>query len=86
MVAAMKLARDLEEGQRCVVVLPDSVRNYMTKFLSDKWMCDKGFLSADDPDTSKPWWWNMTLQGLCLSAPFTVLPSVSCQMTITILR
>lgn len=86
MVAAMKFARDLKEGQRCVVVLPDSVRNYMTKFLSDKWMCDKGFLSADDPNVSKPWWWNMTLQGLRLSAPFTVLPSVSCQTTISILR
>ncbi|CAB4010831.1 cystathionine beta-synthase isoform X1 [Paramuricea clavata] len=29
MVAAMKAAKDLEEGQRCVVILPDSVRNYM---------------------------------------------------------
>ena len=26
---AIKAARDLEEGQRCVVVLPDSIRNYM---------------------------------------------------------
>ena len=29
MVAAMKAAKDLEKGQRCVVILPDSVRNYM---------------------------------------------------------
>jgi cystathionine beta-synthase len=29
MVAAMKAAAELEEGQRCVVILPDSVRNYM---------------------------------------------------------
>ncbi|CAL8322524.1 unnamed protein product [Merluccius merluccius] len=86
MVGAMKMARDLKEGQRCVVILPDSVRNYMTKFLSDKWMCDKGFLNADDPVISKPWWWNTTLQGLNLSAPFTVLPSVSCQTTIRILK
>ncbi|CAL8268577.1 unnamed protein product [Lota lota] len=86
MVAAMKAARDLKEGQRCVVILPDSVRNYMTKFLSDQWMCDKGFLSQDAPVVSKPWWWNTTLQGLHLSAPFTVLPSVSCQTTISILK
>ena len=26
---AIKAARDLEEGQRCVVILPDSIRNYM---------------------------------------------------------
>ena len=29
MVAAMKAAQELKEGQRCVVILPDSVRNYM---------------------------------------------------------
>ncbi|XP_011385121.1 cystathionine beta-synthase-like, partial [Pteropus vampyrus] len=29
MAAAVKAAQDLREGQRCVVLLPDSVRNYM---------------------------------------------------------
>lgn len=29
MVAAVKAAKELKEGQRCVVILPDSVRNYM---------------------------------------------------------
>ena len=37
-VAALKAAKRLKHGQRCVVVLPDSVRNYMTKFLSDDYM------------------------------------------------
>lgn len=27
--AAVKMAQQLEEGQRCVVILADSVRNYM---------------------------------------------------------
>lgn len=27
--AAVKVAQELREGQRCVVILPDSVRNYM---------------------------------------------------------
>ena len=31
--AAVKAAKSLKKGQRCVVLLPDSVRNYMTKFL-----------------------------------------------------
>lgn len=26
---AVKAAQELQEGQRCVVILPDSVRNYM---------------------------------------------------------
>lgn len=38
MSAVVQAAKDLEEGQRCVVILPDGVRNYMTKFLSDQWM------------------------------------------------
>lgn len=29
MVAAVKAAKELKEGQRCVVILPDSIRNYM---------------------------------------------------------
>lgn len=29
MSAAVKAAKELKEGQRCVVILPDSIRNYM---------------------------------------------------------
>lgn len=43
MAAAVKVAKELKEGQRCVVILPDSVRNYMTKFLNDDWMRQRGF-------------------------------------------
>lgn len=43
MAVAIKEAAQLKEGQRCVVILPDSVRNYMTKFLSDDWMRVNGF-------------------------------------------
>jgi len=30
--------KPLSHDQRCVILLPDSTRNYMTKFLSDEWM------------------------------------------------
>uniref|UniRef100_A0A4W6F7A3 Cystathionine beta-synthase n=1 Tax=Lates calcarifer TaxID=8187 RepID=A0A4W6F7A3_LATCA len=86
MAAAVNVARELKEGQRCVVILPDSIRNYMSKFLSDKWMVNKGFLREEDLMVKKPWWWNLKLQGLNLSAPLTVLPTVSCQKTIKILK
>ncbi|RXN02855.1 cystathionine beta-synthase-like protein [Labeo rohita] len=55
MAAAVKFAKELKEGQRCVVILPDSVRNYMSKFLSDKWMFQKGFLRVEDIMVNKPW-------------------------------
>ena len=38
MYGALVAAKSLKPGQRCVVLLADSVRNYMSKFLNDDWM------------------------------------------------
>ena len=46
--AAMQVAKDLPEGARICVVLADSVRNYMTKFVDDAWMRQHGFVDAAD--------------------------------------
>ena len=43
MVAALKSAKHLDKDKRCLVVLPDSIRNYMTKFPNDQWMKNQGF-------------------------------------------
>ena len=43
MQAALKEAESLSEGQNCVVILPDGVRNYMTKFIDDRWMRENRF-------------------------------------------
>uniref|UniRef100_A0A1B6CA55 Cystathionine beta-synthase n=1 Tax=Clastoptera arizonana TaxID=38151 RepID=A0A1B6CA55_9HEMI len=43
MVAALEIAKSLDESKRIVVILPDGIRNYMTKFVSDEWMEQKGF-------------------------------------------
>ena len=43
---ALKMAQELKEGQRCVVLLPDSIRNYITKFADDRWMYDNQFYDA----------------------------------------
>ena len=40
--AALQIAKR-EPGKRIVVLLADSVRNYMTKFLDDRWMRENGF-------------------------------------------
>ncbi len=40
--AAMQVAREMKAGQRVVVILPDSIRNYLTKFASDTWMRQHG--------------------------------------------
>lgn len=36
--AALQEAADLPKGARCLVVFPDGIRNYMTKFVDDAWM------------------------------------------------
>ena len=43
MVAAIKSAKILNKGKKCLVILPDGIRNYMTKFPNDAWMESKGF-------------------------------------------
>ncbi len=47
MSAAMTLIKELNigEGKRVVVLLPDSVRNYITKFINNDWMYENGFIS-----------------------------------------
>ena len=45
--AAQKVCKRMKSGQRVVVLLPDAVRNYMTKFVDDAWMRQHGFLQAD---------------------------------------
>jgi cystathionine beta-synthase len=42
MMAALQAARQLKKGQRCVVILPDGIRNYMTKFVDPDWMTKEG--------------------------------------------
>lgn len=53
MAAAIKAAKDLKEGQRCVVLLPDGIRNYMTKMVSDSWMIARDFFPTSSENT--PW-------------------------------
>ena len=42
--AALQKAPRLAAGQNCVVLLPDGIRNYMTKYADDTWMKEHGFL------------------------------------------
>ena len=36
--AALSAARDLNENDICLVILPDSIRNYLSKFVDNEWM------------------------------------------------
>ncbi|MBA2711212.1 MAG: pyridoxal-phosphate dependent enzyme [Tatlockia sp.] len=44
MWAALQAATSLDAGQKCLVILPDSIRNYMSKHANDTWMKEQGFI------------------------------------------
>ncbi len=44
LVAALEVARDLDEHALMVILLPDTGRNYLSKVFSDQWMQDNGYL------------------------------------------
>lgn len=63
MIAALQAAKDLNENQRVVVVLPDGIRNYMSKFVNDEWMVQRNFEVKSDP-LNVPWFSSLTVNKL----------------------
>ncbi len=45
--ATLKIAGTLQPGQRVLTVLPDSLRNYISKFVDPQWMRENGFVERD---------------------------------------
>ncbi len=41
--AMLQVAHRVPADKACVVLLPDSIRNYMTKFMDNAWMKEQGF-------------------------------------------
>lgn len=48
--AALETAKDLTEDDVLVVVFPDSIRSYLSKFADDEWMKTNGF-QVDEPQS-----------------------------------
>ncbi|KAF9189172.1 hypothetical protein BGZ51_009778 [Haplosporangium sp. Z 767] len=87
--AAIKAAKELGPGKRCVVLLPDSVRNYMTKFLNDGWMESNGFTDqamVEEKEYKKHQWGGATVADLHLKAAVTVLSTSSCRDAILLME
>eukprot|EP00128_Syssomonas_multiformis_P007394 Colp12_sorted_trinity150504_noHs@23350 len=75
MQAAVQACKTLGKGQRCVVILPDSVRNYMTKFLNDDWMAENGFTDEDTharQQAEREQWGGACVGDLQLPEPVTI--------------
>lgn len=86
MAAAVDYAKSLPADKRVVVVLPDSVRNYMTKFLNDDWMVDLGFMPAPQGTDADQWWWNQPVSTMALQSPLTIAPNCTVKDAIDIMK
>eukprot|EP01132_Coremiostelium_polycephalum_P000375 gene375-472_t len=88
MVGAIQAAKQLGPGQRCVVLLPDSIRNYMSKHLNDDWMLDNGFVSpqysAKKQEEEK--FQGATIKDLNLTKPITVTANTACSAAVQLLQ
>lgn len=84
LVGALKACKNLKEGQRCVVVLPDGVRNYMTKFLSDSWMAGRFF--EHKAALPEQWWHKETVSSVELRKPVVVAPEITCEEALDLLE
>jgi len=42
--AAVQAANDMDVKGDCLVILPDSIRNYMSKFIDDSWLSDNSYI------------------------------------------
>ncbi|XP_072765152.1 cystathionine beta-synthase isoform X2 [Anoplolepis gracilipes] len=78
-LAAIKIAKNLPADKRLIIVLPDGIRNYMTKFVSDQWMEARDFLTHETSIETNKWWWNIPLLNLTLNKPTILLKEMSCQ-------
>lgn len=82
--AAMQAAKELKEGQKCVVILPDGIRNYMTKFVTDNWMEARGF--KEIVNEHNHWWWNHKTAELKVSPAKSIQLNATCKDALTFLR
>jgi len=87
MVGAIQYAKaHMKKGERMVVLLADGVRNYMSKFLSDAWMIENGFLEKHDTEIARQWWASDSVAELRLETPCSVAPELSCGACLQIMN
>ncbi|CAG9813693.1 unnamed protein product [Phaedon cochleariae] len=82
--AAIKAAKDLKAGQKVVVIMPDSIRNYITKFVSDQWMEARNLMPC--VNTQNHWWWDICVSELELEPLQTTTVSVNCERVLNVMK
>lgn len=69
MSAAVRAASELGKGKRVVVLLPDGIRNYMSKFVNEEWMLQRNYVESTleeplEPNQHAPWYYSLKISAL----------------------
>jgi len=90
MSCALQAVQDanLSPGQKCVILFPDSIRNYMTKFLTKSWMLEKNLLNeAELENEQEHLWWSRKVSELSLESPvLTLTPSSTIEKAVMTMK
>lgn len=96
MAACMKYIKDnnIGEGKRCVILCPDNIRNYITKFVSNDWMYEHGFMTEKDcmeasiPKLTphKTWGQDLKIKDMPLTKAVFLSSTSSCKEAIKMMK
>lgn len=84
LVATLEAAKELKAGQSVVVILPDSIRNYLTKFVSDQWMEARKFQPCEN--IRQHWWWNENVTSINLQPLQTAHINMTCDRLMHVIK
>lgn len=76
LVGALEAAKDLKAGQKCVVILPDGIRNYMTKFVTDNWLEARHFKEINNEFNF--WWWDYKVANISVNPVTSISSKTTC--------
>ncbi|KNC74639.1 cystathionine beta-synthase [Sphaeroforma arctica JP610] len=86
MACAIEAAKELKAGQKCVVMLPDGLRNYMSKFLNDEWMYENGIMERAAKESEVDRFNGATVKDLDLPVPVTAALTSTCGEAVEVLN
>lgn len=88
MAAAVEYIKknNIGEGKRCVILCPDNIRNYITKFINNDWMYEHGFITEQECQiASEPklvpndaWGRELKISDMQLHEAVFLRPTMSC--------
>jgi len=96
MEAAVRYIKEHKIGadKTCVVVLPDNIRNYMTKHLNDDWMYERGYITEEQcAKNNEPkhienndWGQDLSVKDLDMHAAYFLHMTTTCEEAINLMR